>query len=80
MNFFSAEQRELGLNDFMDKHSPETRQWWEKTVSKLLLIECHQLKIGADDVVRSQDVRTCDDRFRSNGSAGFVVDATYRRR
>ncbi len=80
MNLFSAEQREVGLNEFMDKLPPETRQWWEKTVSKLLLTECHQLNIGADGVVRSQDVRTCDDRFRSNGSTGFVVDATYRRR
>ncbi|KAK0454670.1 hypothetical protein EV421DRAFT_1896593 [Armillaria borealis] len=29
--FADAEQRELGLNEFMDKLSPETRQWWEKT-------------------------------------------------
>ncbi|KAK0226225.1 hypothetical protein IW262DRAFT_752104 [Armillaria fumosa] len=78
--FADAEQRELGLNEFMDKLSSETRQWWQKTYGpKTSELATTALgPTGALDSWWTPHIAV-DEKYRRRGIGKMLLDEGHKR-
>ncbi|KAK0460966.1 uncharacterized protein EV420DRAFT_1640471 [Desarmillaria tabescens] len=78
--FADAEQRELGLNEFMGKLSPETRQWWGETYGPKTseLVKTALGPTGALDSWWTPHIAV-DEKYRQRGIGTMLLDESHKR-